>query len=90
LNEGFATFCEFAITDVLYPEFEIWNEFAEEQQADALSLDALCSSHPIDVVCPSRNVLLPPPFSHPNFFVALMQLFFAQLCVFVCAYASLS
>ncbi len=32
-----------------YPEFDIWHEFAEEQQADALALDALCSSHPFVV-----------------------------------------
>jgi len=49
LNEGFASFMENLTTDVLYPEYQIWDQFVPGTLIEALKLDALNSSHPIEV-----------------------------------------
>ena len=49
LNEGFATWLETSITDNLYPEWKMWEQFIIDMQGRALKLDALRSSHPIQV-----------------------------------------
>ena len=49
LNEGFATWIEYLCVDHTHPEFEIWTNFLSREYASALSLDALSSSHPIEV-----------------------------------------
>jgi len=49
LNEGFASFMENLTTDTLYPEFKIWEQFVPSTLITALELDALKSSHPIEV-----------------------------------------
>ena len=36
-------------TDVLYPEYKIWEQFVPASLLEALELDALKSSHPIEV-----------------------------------------
>ena len=36
-------------TDVLYPEYKIWEQFVPGSLLEALELDALKSSHPIEV-----------------------------------------
>ena len=36
-------------TDVLYPEYKIWEQFVPGTLLEALELDALKSSHPIEV-----------------------------------------
>eukprot|EP01132_Coremiostelium_polycephalum_P001267 gene1267-1596_t len=48
LNEGFATFMGSLVTDHLFPEWNIWLEFNETRN-EALTLDALENSHPIEV-----------------------------------------
>ena len=36
-------------TDALYPEYKIWEQFVPGTLLEALELDALKSSHPIEV-----------------------------------------
>ena len=36
-------------TDALYPEYKIWEQFVPGTLLEALELDALNSSHPIEV-----------------------------------------
>eukprot|EP00092_Neocalanus_flemingeri_P075261 GFUD01093210.1.p1 GENE.GFUD01093210.1~~GFUD01093210.1.p1 ORF type:complete len:879 (+),score=304.01 GFUD01093210.1:50-2638(+) len=48
LNEGFASFMENLTTDVLYPEYKIWDQFVPNTLIEALMLDSLDSSHPIE------------------------------------------
>ncbi|KAK4269134.1 hypothetical protein QN277_022328 [Acacia crassicarpa] len=48
LNEGFATWISYMATDILFPEWDIWTQFLLEA-ADGLRMDALETSHPIEV-----------------------------------------
>ena len=53
LNEGFATWIEYLCVDHTHPEFDIWTNFLSLEYAQAMSLDALANSHPIEVrLCP--------------------------------------
>jgi aminopeptidase N len=49
LNEGFATWAGWLATDYLHPDWEVWAQFVEEGHAQAFQLDAVRSSHPIQV-----------------------------------------
>ncbi|KAJ3123665.1 hypothetical protein HK100_011529 [Physocladia obscura] len=49
LNEGFATFVGWQITDFLFPEWNVWTDFITGSFSGALQLDGLKSSHPIEV-----------------------------------------
>lgn len=49
LNEGFASFMENYAADFLFPEWKIWEQFVADTLASAMQLDALDSSHPIQV-----------------------------------------
>ena len=49
LNESFATFMATKIVDKFYPEWDLWNQFLEDAMLQAMSLDALKNSHPINV-----------------------------------------
>uniref|UniRef100_A0A7S4IIB0 Aminopeptidase n=1 Tax=Vannella robusta TaxID=1487602 RepID=A0A7S4IIB0_9EUKA len=49
LNEGFASWMEYLATDVCYPEWQMWKQFVFQDMGSALALDALKSSHPIEV-----------------------------------------
>mmetsp|Transcript_2069 Transcript_2069/g.6264 ORF Transcript_2069/g.6264 Transcript_2069/m.6264 type:complete len:925 (-) Transcript_2069:12-2786(-) len=49
LNEGFATWMETGVCAELYPEWSMWEQFITDMQGRALQLDALRSSHPIQV-----------------------------------------
>lgn len=55
LNEGFATFMEYLCIDNIYPEWEIFDEFIGSALYNALNLDAMDSSHAIEV-----------PVGHPS------------------------
>lgn len=55
LNEGFASWIEFLCVDYLFPEYDIWTQFATETYIQALELDALKNSHPIEI-----------PVGHPS------------------------
>ena len=49
LNESFATFMATKFVDMIHPEWDMWEQFAGDAVATAMSLDALHSTHPIDV-----------------------------------------
>eukprot|EP00668_Euglena_longa_P003364 GGOE01003939.1.p1 GENE.GGOE01003939.1~~GGOE01003939.1.p1 ORF type:complete len:881 (+),score=297.17 GGOE01003939.1:348-2645(+) len=49
LNEGFANWMQTFCSDHLSPEWEVWTAYVAEQQQNALSLDGLRTSHPIQV-----------------------------------------
>ncbi|RLV90627.1 Aminopeptidase 1 [Spathaspora sp. JA1] len=49
LNEGFATWVGFTAVDYLFPEWDIFSGFVSESLQQALNLDGLRNSHPIEV-----------------------------------------
>jgi puromycin-sensitive aminopeptidase len=49
LNESFATWMGSLAMDHLFPKWDIWTQFVAKEYASALSLDALRSTHPIEV-----------------------------------------
>lgn len=55
LNESFATFMATKFVHMLHPEWDMWDQFAGDAVATAMSLDALRSTHPIDVVVSSPS-----------------------------------
>ncbi|KAI1732802.1 peptidase family m1 domain-containing protein [Ditylenchus destructor] len=57
LKEGFASFMEYVHVDASCPEFNIWLIFLKDEVAGGLALDALRSSHPIEVQINNPNEL---------------------------------
>lgn len=55
LNEGFATWVGWLATDHLHPDWNVWPQFVTDGMQTAFGLDALRSSHPIEV--PVRDAL---------------------------------
>ncbi len=49
LNESFATFMATKAVHSYYPEWDLWDQFLKASTSAAMSLDALKTSHPIDV-----------------------------------------
>lgn len=49
LNESFATFMAYKAVDNFYPEWDVWSQFLNSETVGAMELDALKTSHPIDV-----------------------------------------
>ncbi|CAO3595525.1 unnamed protein product [Absidia cylindrospora] len=49
LNESFATWVGWLAVDDIFPDWDVWTSFVNEDMPRALNLDALRSSHPIDV-----------------------------------------
>jgi puromycin-sensitive aminopeptidase len=49
LNEGFASWAENWASDLLFPDYAMWDQFTTGALSAALRLDALKSSHPIQV-----------------------------------------
>ncbi|PJB97826.1 MAG: aminopeptidase [Nitrosopumilales archaeon CG_4_9_14_0_8_um_filter_34_10] len=49
LNESFATFMATKFVDKFYPEWDLWNQFVEDAMNNAMGLDSLKNTHPIDV-----------------------------------------
>jgi aminopeptidase N len=49
LNEGFATWVGWLAVDHFYPEWDVWSKFITESLQRALSMDAMRSSHAIEV-----------------------------------------
>ena len=49
LNEGFASWAENWASDTIYPSMKMWDQFTTGHLSAALRLDALRSSHPIQV-----------------------------------------
>ena len=48
LNESFASWMGDKAVDVLHPEWEMWTQFLTHDTTNALSLDGLANSHPIE------------------------------------------
>ncbi len=55
LNEGFATWAGWLATESLHPDWNVWAQFVNEGMEQALKLDGMPSSHPIQV--PVRDAL---------------------------------
>ncbi|KAI5969501.1 APE2 [Candida margitis] len=49
LNEGFATWMSWYACDSLYPDWKVWESYVADSLQQALTLDALRASHPIEV-----------------------------------------
>lgn len=49
LNEGFASWMEYLAIDNMYPDWQLWTQFIVDEQQQALKLDALENTHPIEV-----------------------------------------
>ncbi len=49
LNEGFASWMEYLAIDELFPTWNLWSQFAIDEQQLALKLDALEHTHAIEV-----------------------------------------
>ncbi len=49
LNEGFASYIEYLAVDHLFPEWDIWTQFVTADLGQALRLDALATTHPIEI-----------------------------------------
>mmetsp|Transcript_12940 Transcript_12940/g.31532 ORF Transcript_12940/g.31532 Transcript_12940/m.31532 type:complete len:784 (+) Transcript_12940:201-2552(+) len=49
LNEGFASWAENWAADVIFPTWSMWDQFTTGHLSSAMRLDALKSSHPIQV-----------------------------------------
>ncbi len=49
LNEGFASYIEYLAVDKLFPKWDIWTQFSTNELGVALRLDALFSTHPIEI-----------------------------------------
>ncbi|MBI2018598.1 M1 family metallopeptidase [Candidatus Daviesbacteria bacterium] len=49
LNEGFASFIEYLAIDHIFPDWDIWTQFVAIETEEALRLDSLKNTHPIEV-----------------------------------------
>ena len=49
LNEGFASYIEYLAVDKIFPEWDIWTQFVHSDLGQAMSLDSLRNTHPIEV-----------------------------------------
>ncbi|MFA5999683.1 MAG: M1 family metallopeptidase [Candidatus Paceibacterota bacterium] len=49
LNEGFASYIPYLVTEKLFPKWNIWERFSQDTQGIALRLDALRNTHSIEV-----------------------------------------
>jgi aminopeptidase N/diadenosine tetraphosphate (Ap4A) HIT family hydrolase len=49
LNEGFATWAGTLAVDHVFPHWDTWTQFSQDDGSYALSTDALLSSHPIQI-----------------------------------------
>ncbi len=49
LNEGFASWIEYLAIDHMFPEWNMWTQFVVDEQQQALKLDSLENTHPIEV-----------------------------------------
>ncbi len=49
LNESFASFMSYVVIDDIFPEWNFWTRFVLHDHANALQLDSLQNTHPIEV-----------------------------------------
>lgn len=57
LKEGFASFMEYMFVGNNHPEYKIWLHFVNDEMAPGFGLDALRSSHPIEIEIDNPNEL---------------------------------
>ncbi len=57
LNEGFATFVGTQAVNHLFPAWQTWNSFVPDTTFHAFNLDALRSSHPVQVAIKSGHLV---------------------------------
>jgi tricorn protease interacting factor F2/3 len=57
LNESFASYFTYAITDYCFPEWRIWNLFYERYYITALERDGLIETYPIELPAKSMDVI---------------------------------
>lgn len=55
LKEGAARFLEFVAIDKLFPKWKAWEMFCQQVYSVALNLDAMISSHPVEVEVQSAD-----------------------------------
>ncbi len=55
LNESFASFMSYVVVDELFPEWKFWTRFVMHDHANALQLDSLQNTHPIEVEVHNPN-----------------------------------
>ncbi len=55
LNEGFASWIEYLAVDAQFPDWNMWTQFIATEQQQALRLDTLIHTHPVEV-----------PVNHPD------------------------
>lgn len=49
LNEGFASWIEFLAIDDQFPDWQMWTQFVATEQQQAMRLDTLIETHPVEV-----------------------------------------
>ncbi len=49
LNEGFASWIEYLAVDAQFPDWNMWTQFIASEQQQALRLDTLINTHPVEV-----------------------------------------
>jgi puromycin-sensitive aminopeptidase len=49
LNEGFASWMEYLAINHLFPEWDLWTQFAVDEQQHAMKIDSLEHTHPVEV-----------------------------------------
>ena len=49
LNECFASYIEYLAIDKLFPKWDIWTQFSNNEQGSGLRLDSLLNTHPIEI-----------------------------------------
>lgn len=55
LNESFATYMAYKAADALFPDWTVWDEYLSDITSGGKSLDALRSSHPVEVLVSDPN-----------------------------------
>lgn len=55
LNEGFASWIEYLAVEHMFPDWDMWTQFIASEQQQAMKLDTLQNTHPVEV-----------PVKHPD------------------------
>lgn len=56
LKEGFATLMSWLATDKFFPDWHVWDKYTAGSLQDALELDSLKGSHPVEMEIPDATV----------------------------------
>jgi puromycin-sensitive aminopeptidase len=66
LNEGFASYMQYVAVANIFPEWNIWTEFNTSNIHRAMDLDALSTSHPIEVHSQHAHNMLTTACTHTS------------------------